>query len=67
MASVAQPWLFSKFVDPIFALCVGFSAAALRIQREQREKYPEQDSSFPALWQKGVKMNKVYWGSDSAA
>ncbi|EXJ65830.1 uncharacterized protein A1O5_11071 [Cladophialophora psammophila CBS 110553] len=52
---------FCRFIDPVFAVCVGLSAAALRIQREQREKYPQQDSSFPALWQKGHKMNKIYW------
>ncbi|EHY61296.1 hypothetical protein HRR83_008994 [Exophiala dermatitidis] len=64
MASVAQPWLISKFIDPIFAVCVGLSAAAVRIRREEREKYPDQDSSFPALWQKGVTMARSYYARE---
>ncbi|KIW99529.1 uncharacterized protein Z518_11268 [Rhinocladiella mackenziei CBS 650.93] len=62
MASVAQPWLISKFVDPVFSVCVGLSAATLRIRRDQIEKYPDQDSSFTGLWQKGVRMGKSYFG-----
>ncbi|EXJ93303.1 hypothetical protein A1O1_01695 [Capronia coronata CBS 617.96] len=61
MASLAQPWLISKIFDPIFAVCVGLSAATLRIQREQREKYPDQDSSLAALWQKSVRMTRRYF------
>ncbi|RVX66784.1 hypothetical protein B0A52_08977 [Exophiala mesophila] len=57
---VSQPWLISKFIDPIFAVGVGLSAAALRIRREEREKYPEQDSSLAGLWQKGVTMGTNY-------
>ncbi|KAL2420102.1 hypothetical protein ABEF95_006460 [Exophiala dermatitidis] len=64
MASVAQPWLISKFIDPIFAVCVGLSAAAVRIRREEREKYPDQDSSFPALWHKGVMMTRSYYARE---
>ncbi|KEF51280.1 uncharacterized protein A1O9_12630, partial [Exophiala aquamarina CBS 119918] len=54
-----------RFVDPIFAVCVGLSAATLRIRREQREKYPGQDSSPFALWQKGVRMSKRYFASET--
>ncbi|CAK45129.1 uncharacterized protein An07g10000 [Aspergillus niger] len=35
-------YLISKIADPIFALTIGTSAALLRIQRDQREKFPEQ-------------------------
>jgi len=53
-----------RFIDPVFAVCVGISAAALRIRREQREKYPDQDTSSGALWQKGVRMAGNYFGND---
>ena len=53
-----------RFVDPLFSLAVGVSAAALRIQREQREQYPSQDSSFSALWTKGRRMGAHYFGID---
>jgi len=62
MSAIAQPWLISKFFDPIFSICVGVSAAALRIRREQTEKYPEQNNDWPALWQKGVRMGRGYFG-----
>ncbi|KAJ9638643.1 hypothetical protein H2204_004119 [Knufia peltigerae] len=54
----------SRFIDPIFAVGVGLSAAYLRIQREEREKYPEQDASATALWEKGVRMTKSYFGRE---
>jgi hypothetical protein len=45
--------LFSiRFIDPIFGVGVGISAAIVRIRREQNEKYPEQDNGIPALAQK---------------
>ncbi|EXJ61103.1 hypothetical protein A1O7_05256 [Cladophialophora yegresii CBS 114405] len=57
-----------RFVDPLFAIGTGLAATALKIQREQREKYPEQDNSFPALWQKALRLNRTYWGyGDEAA
>ncbi|KAK4947401.1 hypothetical protein LTR10_013769 [Elasticomyces elasticus] len=64
MASVAQPWLIHKFVDPIFAVGVGLSAAYLRIRREESERYPDQDSSLGGLWQKGVRMSRSYFGPE---
>lgn len=51
-----------RFFDPIFAICVGISAAALRIRREEREKYPEANNDYSALWAKGVRMGKGYFG-----
>ena len=56
MAAIAQPWLISKFIDPIFAMSVGFSAASLRIRREEKGKYPEEENNWSALWKKGVRM-----------
>lgn len=41
---------------------MGFSAAAIRIRRENKEKFPDQDSSFGALWNKGTVMSKTYFG-----
>lgn len=63
MSAIAQPWLISKFFDPIFAMGVGFSAAALRIRREEKEKNPEVDNSWVALWQKGVRMGKGWYNN----
>jgi Non-classical export protein 1 len=53
-----------RFFDPVFSICVGISAAALRIQREEKEKYPEQKNDFGALWIKGVGMSRNYFKSD---
>jgi hypothetical protein len=63
MSAIAQPWLISKFFDPIFAMGVGISAAALRIRREEKEKYPEEENNWAALWQKGVRMGNG-WVTD---
>lgn len=60
MSSVAQPWLISKFVDPIFAICVGTAAAAVRIRREELAKYPDQGNDFGSLWKKAQRMSKGY-------
>jgi hypothetical protein len=46
----------------LFAIGTGLAATAFKIQREQREKHPEQDNSFPALWHKALQLNRVYWG-----
>lgn len=61
MSAIAQPWLISKFFDPIFAMGVGFSAAALRIRREEKEKNPQENNDWGALWQKGVRMSKGWY------
>jgi hypothetical protein len=46
----------------LFAICVGISAAALRIRREEKEKYPEENNDYRALWAKGMHMGKGYLG-----
>ena len=51
-----------RFFDPIFAVCVGVSAAALRIRREERDKYPDQNNELGALWTKGLRMGRGYVG-----
>lgn len=53
-----------RFIDPIFAVGVGLSAAYVRIQREEREKHPGQDASAAALWEKGARMMKSYFGRE---
>ena len=53
-----------RFVDPIFSISVGVAAAALRIQRDEKVNYPDQDSSYPALWQKGQRMARHYFGME---
>jgi hypothetical protein len=59
-----QQLIVDRFVDPIFAVTMGVAAAALRIQREEKEKHPEQDSSYPALLQKGQRTASHYFGLD---
>jgi len=51
----------SKFLDPIFAIFVGTAAAALRIRREEKEKYPEQNNDWSGLWAKAVRMRQDYF------
>jgi hypothetical protein len=51
-----------RFCDPLFAMCVGISAAALRIHREEKEKYPKENNDYRALWAKGMHMGKGYLG-----
>lgn len=58
----ANRLMSSRFFDPIFAVCMGFSAAALRIKREQTQQFPKQDNSYPVLFQKGLRMSKGYFG-----
>lgn len=41
---------------------MGFSAAAIRVRRENKQKFPGEDSSYAALWQKGTIMGKTYFG-----
>lgn len=41
---------------------MGFSAAAIRVKRENTERFPDEDNSYVALWQKGVRMSRVYFG-----
>jgi hypothetical protein len=36
----------NRIADPIFALSMGVSAALTRIQRDQREKFPERASEI---------------------
>ena len=48
--------------DPIFAIGVGISAAALRIRREEKEKYPDESNDYRALWAKGMRMGRGYFG-----
>jgi len=52
-----------RFVDPVFSVGVGLTAAVLRIRREETERFPQQDNSLGGLWQKGVRMSKNYFGS----
>jgi hypothetical protein len=41
---------------------MGLTAAVLRIQRDEKDKYPEQDSSYSALWKKGQMSMRHYFG-----
>lgn len=59
--------LLDRFIDPLFGIATGLSAAYLKIQREQRQKYGDEASTFPALRQKLLAMNRVYWGYERNA
>lgn len=52
-----------RFFDPIFAICVGTAAAAIRIRREQIAKYPDRENDFRRLWKKAQRMSKGYFTS----
>jgi len=62
--TIAQPWLMNKYFDPIFAISMGFCAAALRVRRESIERFPQQDNSYGALWSKVVVRGRGYFGYD---
>ena len=49
-----------RFFDPVFAICVGSAAAAIKIRREQDAKYPDQENDFPSLWKKAQMMGRGY-------
>lgn len=49
-----------RFFDPIFAMCVGTTAAVIRIRREQVAKYPDQENDLGSLWKKADKMGRDY-------
>lgn len=55
--------MLHRIFDPLFAVCVGISAAALRIRREEKEKYPDENNDYKALWAKGMRMGKGYIGN----
>lgn len=63
--TIRQPWLINKYFDPIFAISMGFCAAALRIKRESSEQHPERDNSYGALWSRAIRMSRGYFGIDS--
>ncbi|EMF15430.1 uncharacterized protein SEPMUDRAFT_16720, partial [Sphaerulina musiva SO2202] len=41
--------LSNRFFDPIFALSIGFTAAAVRINREEKEKGRTTEQTMEAL------------------
>ncbi|KAI5368037.1 putative non-classical export protein [Septoria linicola] len=46
---MSTPYLISKAIDPIFAVSVGFAAAAVRINREEKEKGHTTQQTIDAL------------------
>jgi len=36
--TIRYQYIISKYLDPLFALTIGLSAATVRIRREEREK-----------------------------
>ncbi|OJK03293.1 uncharacterized protein BO66DRAFT_385914 [Aspergillus aculeatinus CBS 121060] len=61
-------YLISKAADPIFAFAIGTTAALLRIQREQREKFPERakDIGIGSVVQLGASRVQRWWAGDFA-
>ncbi|KAF7192969.1 hypothetical protein HII31_05700 [Pseudocercospora fuligena] len=46
---MSTPYLISKAIDPIFAVTVGITAAAVRINREEKEKGRSTEDTIDAL------------------
>ena len=53
-----------RFADPIFALSVGMAGAAMRIRRDEEERYPGQTISYGSIAEKGRRMTRHYFGYD---
>ncbi|KAA6409660.1 MAG: Non-classical export 1 [Lasallia pustulata] len=51
-------YIISKYTDPVFALFIGLSAAAVRIHREEKEK----GRTGAEMWAVGLR--RVGWGSE---
>lgn len=56
----------NRIADPIFALTIGTSAALLRIQRDQREKFPDQakDIGIGHVVSVGAGRVRRWWAGD---
>ncbi|KAJ5874445.1 uncharacterized protein N7529_002875 [Penicillium soppii] len=59
-------YLISRIADPIFALSMGVSAALTRIQRDQREKFPERASeiTYGSIVQTSGQRLQRWWNGD---
>ncbi|OOF96189.1 hypothetical protein ASPCADRAFT_130513 [Aspergillus carbonarius ITEM 5010] len=59
-------YLISKLADPLFALSIGTSAALLRIQRDQREKFPDRanELSIGSVVTMGTSRVRRWWAGD---
>ncbi|OJJ44175.1 hypothetical protein ASPZODRAFT_18943 [Penicilliopsis zonata CBS 506.65] len=64
--STSIPYLISKFADPIFAFTIGTAAAAVRIRRDQQEKYPERASEigYGVVLADGGRRLQRWWRGD---
>lgn len=60
----SPPLTSARWFDPIFAVSMGFCAAALRIRREGIEKSPGEDNSYATLWKRGTAMSRQYFGHE---
>jgi hypothetical protein len=56
----------SRLADPVFALTMGVSATLTRIQRDQREKYPERASeiTYGSIVQTSGRRLQRWWNGD---
>ncbi|CAG8008637.1 unnamed protein product [Penicillium salamii] len=59
-------YLISRIADPAFALAMGVSAAFSRIQRDQREKFPERASeiTYGSIVQTSGRRLQRWWNGD---
>lgn len=55
-----------RIADPVFALAMGVSAAFARIQRDQREKFPERASeiTYGSIAQTSGRRLQRWWNGD---
>lgn len=54
----------NRFFDPIFALSIGFTAAAVRINREEKEKGRTTEQTMEALKRR---TSRLVFGTTTAA
>jgi len=54
-------YIISKYLDPLFALSIGVSAAAVRIRREEKAK----GRSLEETWEVGVRRLKYSVGLET--
>ncbi|EME85619.1 uncharacterized protein MYCFIDRAFT_52915 [Pseudocercospora fijiensis CIRAD86] len=60
---MSTPYLISRAIDPIFAVTVGITAAAVRINREEKEKGRSTEETIDAL----KRRTAMVFGGDKSA
>ncbi|KAI9672908.1 MAG: hypothetical protein M1829_004458 [Trizodia sp. TS-e1964] len=64
---LAYSYIISKHLDPVFALAIGLSAAAVRIRREEREKGRGVEQSWAVLKRRVAAPHRWRWMTGETA